>query len=175
MPVLTTTLVALLLAGGGGSPDPLSWDGHSLRRATDTKAHLAFPVPLTQTLIEARHFPEATMAQMTDVLMLSGPQGYEVEIGVFRRTADVTLDKFLDTTLAVVRAGQHTEMPWVAQKERVPAKLIELPRTGQQFAQRVAVFFVPGGRAVAITCWNAEDRRSLAVFEAVLAGLEVLP
>jgi hypothetical protein len=167
-------LVAVALSAGGGSPDPLKWDGQSWRRTVDAQAKIAFPVPLTQTLIESRHFPEALATQSTDFLMLSGPQGFEVEIALFRRDSSVTLSKWIDVTLPFLRTAQHTELPWFAMKERVTAQLFELPRSGQQYAQREALFFIPG-RVVRVTCRNVEDRRALAVFEAVLAGLEVLP
>ncbi len=164
----------MALGAGGGSSDPLPWDGHSFRRLVDAEAKVAFPVPLTQTLIESRHFPEALVTQSTDFLLLSGPEGFEVEIAIFRRGAAKTLTEWIDATLPFLRAAQHTELPWFAMRERVVAQLFELPRSGQQFSQREAVFFVPG-RVVRVSCRNAEERRAVAVFEAVLAGLEVLP
>ena len=80
----------LALSLGGGAPDTLPWDGQTYRTYADPAAHLAFPIPLTQTRVEARHFgTTASATQMTDVFTLSGPTGAELEIGVWSNPGQV--------------------------------------------------------------------------------------
>jgi len=171
---LTTLIVALVLAGGGGSADPLTWDGLSLRRFADAEARLAFPVPLTQALVESRHFPDATPAQMKEVLVVSGKDGTLVELGVYDDPQRRPLADFVKATLPFLLEPGTTRMPWLATAERVPALLFEMPRTGQTFARRAAVFRV-GTRVVHVTLSNTEDRAAVAVFEAIVAQAEVSP
>lgn len=167
-------LVATLLSGGGGSADPLAWDGVSFRTLKDDAARLALPVPLTGSLVEIRHFPNATPAQMTDVVVVSNQDGVLVELGVFRDAKRRSLADFVTATLPFLRAPESTSMPWTATSEKRPAVLFEQPRSGQQFARRDAVFRV-GDRVVHLTCLNLEDRAAVTVFEALLARLEVSP
>jgi hypothetical protein len=167
-------VVATLLSGGGGSADPLPWDGVSFRTLKDQGARLSLPVPLTGSLVEIRHFPEATPAQMTDVVVVSNQRGVLVELGVFRDRKRRPLADFVRATLPFLRAPEATSMPWTATREKVPALLFEQPRSGQQFARRDAVFRV-GDRVVHLTCLDLEDRAAVAVFEALLERLEVYP
>ena len=167
-------LAGLVLAGGGGAADPLEWDGVTFRAWTDDASRLTFPLPLTQVLLESRHFPDATALQMTDVHSLSGPRGEVVELGVFRNAKRLPLDAFIREALPFLRVSTHVEMPWLATKERVPAMLFEHPRSSQQWATRAAVFPV-GDRVVLVSCRNVEDRQAVAAFEAIVASLEGRP
>ncbi len=172
---LTTGLVlAVVLSGGGGVEDPLTWDALSFRKHVEPAARLAFPVPLTQALVESRHFPEATATQLAHTVTISGRDRVLVELGVFKNPKRLALDAFVAATLPFLRTGDTTRMPWLAMKERVPALLFEQPRTGQQFARRAAVFRA-GDRVVLLTCLDIEDRAAVAVFEAILGQLEVTP
>lgn len=171
---LSSFLIAVVLAGGGGSADPLPWDGVTLRRHEDPVARVAFPLPLTQTVLERRHFPEATAEQMTDVFTLVGPQVEEVELGLFRNPKQLELNAWVDAALPFLRSPEHTVLPWFATRARVPAVLFEQPRSGQQYARRTAVFRL-GERVVSLSCRNIESPRAVAAFEAILASLEALP
>jgi len=167
-------MIALVLAGGGGSPDPLTWDQVSFRRYDDAAARVAFPVPLTQAVVESRHFPDATPAQMKDVLVVSGKDGELLEIGVYDDPKHRSLDAFVKATLPMLLTPDTTKMPWLATSERRAALLFEQPRTGQQFGRRAAVFRI-GSRVVHVTCVNIEDPKAVAAFEAVVAQAEVRP
>jgi len=171
---LSSLLIAVVLAGGGGSPDPLPWDGVTLRRYEDPVARVAFPIPLTQTVLESRHFPEAAPEQMTDVFTLVGPQVEEVELGLYRNPKQLGLDAWVTATLPFLRAPEHTVLPYFALKSRVPAVLFEQPRSSQQYARRTAVFRL-GERVVVLSCRNIESPRAVAAFEAILGSLEALP
>lgn len=171
---IAAVLVATLLSGGGGAADPLAWDGLTFRTLKDDAARLSLPVPLTGSLVESRHFPDATPAQMTDVVVVSNQAGVLVELGVFRDEKRRPLADFITATLPFLRAPDATSMPWTATKAKVPAVLVEQPRSGQQFARRDAVFRV-GDRVVHLTCLNLEDRAAVTVFEALLERLEVAP
>lgn len=172
--MLSSLLLAVVLSGGGGSADPLPWDGVALRRYEDAAARVAFPLPLTQTVLESRHFSEAAPEQMTDVFTLVGPQVEEVELGLYRNPKQLALGAWVDATLPFLRAPEHTVLPWFATRARVPAVLFEQPRSGQQYARRTAVFRL-GERVVALSCRNIESPRAVAAFEAILGALEALP
>jgi hypothetical protein len=168
------TLLALILAGGGGSTDLNRWDGVSLRRHEDRAAKVAFPIPLTQTVLTARHFSEATERQMKHVFTLTGPTVEEVEVGLFENPKSLGLEAWVKANLSFLRAEGNTSMPWQATPKRVPALVIEQPRSPQQYGQRVAIFRL-GERMVVVSCRNVESPRAVTSFEAILAGLEVLP
>ncbi len=172
MPV--ATLVALILAGGGGSADLNRWDGVSLRRHEDAAAKVAFPVPLTQTVLTARHFPGAREGQMKHVFTLTGPTVEEVELGLFSNPKSRSLEAWVTATLPFLRASANASMPWQATVKRVPALVIEQPRSPQQYGQRVAIFRL-GETVVVVSCRNVESPRAVSEFEAIVAGLEVLP
>jgi hypothetical protein len=172
MPVVT--LLALILAGGGGSTDQNHWDGVSLRRHEEPAAKVAFPIPLTQTVLSARHFPDASERQMRHVFTLTGPSVEEVELGIFSNPKSLALDAWISANLSFLRAPSNTSMPWQATAKRVPAVVIELPRSPQQYGQRVAVFRL-GEDVVVLSCRNVESARAVTAFEAILQGLEVLP
>lgn len=169
---VTALYVAVTLAAGGGAPDPLPWDGRTFRTYVDAKAHLAFPVPLTQTLLESRHFAAASPAQMTDVFTLSGADGYELEIGVWNNARQLDLEAWISTYATFLRSADTTTLLWKATPEHVRAVLFEQPRDGQTWARRSAVFAV-GERIIKITVFNRDDARSEAEFEAILDGLQV--
>jgi hypothetical protein len=167
--------LSLLLGGGGSLADPNPWDGHSLRRYEDAVAGIAFSIPLTQTGVESRHFGAAVPAeQMSDVITLSGPEGAEVEIGIFANPARLSLTRFADAHLAHLFTLDRAEASVALTRARLPGRLIEHPRSGQQFTRRTALF-AAGNRIVRITCVNAEDKRAAAVLAAVLDSFEVLP
>lgn len=169
---VTALYMAVALSAGGGAADPLPWDGQSWRVYDDARAHLAFPVPLTQTLVESRHYPSADPSQMTDVLTLSGPDGYELEIGVWRNARHLSLEDWIASYATFLRSADTTTLLWQATPAHVTARLFEQPRDGQTWARRSAVFLM-GSRVVKITVLNRDDARSEAEFEAILEQLEV--
>lgn len=170
---VTALYVAVTLAAGGGAPDPLPWDFHSWRRYEDPKAQLAFPVPLTQTLVESRHFTGTSPGQMTDVITLSGPQGFELEIGVFRDAGALELEDWIASYAAFLKTADTTRLLWHATRAHLRAQLFEQPRDGQTWARRTAVFRA-GNRIIKLSCLNKDDPRSEAEFETILEQLEVL-
>src|SRR5512140_1692972 len=140
--------LSLLLGGGGALSDPFPWDGHSLRRYEDAAAGIAFSIPLTQTGVESRHFGATIPAdQMSDVITLSGPEGAEVEIGIFANPARLSLTRFADAYLAHLFTLDRAEASVALTRARLPGRLIEHPHTGQQFMRRTALF-VAGNRVV---------------------------
>jgi len=165
-------LALVALSSGGGSSDPLAWDGLTFRRYADARAHVAFSVPLTQTLLESRHFANVAETQMTDVLTLSGPSGFELEIGIWANPKQESVDAWIPEHLGFLLTSDRAQIPWHAMHGHTPAVLFEHPRTGQQFGRRTAVFAVDG-KIVRITCINKDDQRAAAEFEAALDSFEV--
>jgi hypothetical protein len=144
------------------------------RRYVDAVAQVAFPIPLTQTRVESRHFGRRALPhQMTDVLTLSGPETDELEVAIWENPAQLELGEWIRTTLPILLSPDRAEVPWHAAGGRVPARLFEYPRTGQQYGRRTAVFAV-GHRVVKLTCWNKDDPRAAAAFEQLLEGFEDL-
>jgi hypothetical protein len=164
-------VVASTLAGGGGATDPLPWDLVSFRTHVDAATGLSLPVPLTGVLLTSRHFADAREGQMTDVLTFTGRDTEWVELGVFDNPRHRELSSFVDETLPFLRLGPHTEMPWLATPRRVPARLFEAPRTGQQYGRRSAVFLL-GSHVVVVSCRNLADRAAVSAFEALVERLE---
>lgn len=172
---ISTLALALVLAGGSPLSDPLRWDGKSLRVLHDEQARVRLPVPLTGVLVERRHFADATPGeQLRHRIALSSTQGEAVELAVFENPKRLALDVFAARTLAVLRLGEHSAMEWTATPAKVRALLFDLPRSEQQFAQRVVVFSV-GARVFVVTCRNVDDAFALAAFNAVVTRLEVSP
>ena len=172
---LLAPLVSLVLALGGAVSDPLPWDGDAYRTYSDAIARVAIPVPLTQTRVESRHFgATASAAQMTDVLTVSGPEGAEVEVGVWSNPAHLELSAWVSANAPYLLTPDRFEGPGWASGGRIPARRFEHPRSGQQFARRTAVF-ARGERVFSVTCWNRDDARSAAEFEKILDGIEELP
>lgn len=166
-------LVALLLAGGAPLEDTLAWDGVSVRPVQDAASGVRFPVPLTGALLETRHFADAQAGvQARHLFRLSSREGEVLEVAAYENPKRLPLDVFVGQSLAFLRLGEHTELPWTVTAAKVSALLFEHPRSGQQYARRTAVFST-GGLVFVVTCLNLEDRFASGAFAAVLDGLEV--
>lgn len=173
MSALGSLVVAMVLAGGAPLDDSLPWDGVTTRVVIDEQSGLRFPVPLTATLVESRHFPSARPGvQVQHLFTLSSTAGEVAEIALFENPKQLGLDEFVTQTLSFLRVTEHTELPWTATPAKVPALLFEHPRSSQQYARRAAVFAL-GSFVVVISCRNLEDRFAAGAFAALLAGLEV--
>jgi len=166
--------IAVVLAGGSPLDDRLPWDGKSVRLLRDDEARVAFPVPLTGALLESRHFAEATPGQHRHRIALSSVRGEAVELAVFENPRRLSLDDFIAQVLPVLRLNEHAVMEWTATRLAVRAVQFDLPRSEQQFAQRVAVFAV-GARVFVVSCRDVDDAFAVAAFAALLKGLEVDP
>jgi hypothetical protein len=172
---VSAVAIAVVLAGGSPLTDRLPWDGHSLRVVRDEGARLAMPVPLTGVLLERRTFRDAAAGeQFRHRFVLSSVRGEAVEVGVFENPKGLSVDDFVTHTLAVLRLNEHAVMEWTATRASVRALLFDLPRSEQQYAQRVAVFAV-GARVFMVSCRNVDDAFALAAFTALVSGLEVDP
>jgi hypothetical protein len=171
--MIPALLVSLMLHGGSPLADRLPWDGLTTRWVVDEASGLRLPVPLTGVLLQTRHFADAKPSlQMRHVFTLSSVDGEAVEVGVFENPKQLALEAFLAQTLGYLRLVEHAEMAWTATPAKVPAVLLEHPRTGQQYASRTAVF-ASGNFIIVVSCRNIEDRFAAGAFAAVLAGLEV--
>lgn len=169
--LLAQMALGLALAAGGGIKDPHVWDGETYRPYEDAAAEVAFPVPLTQSLVDARHFQTGDPAQMTDVLTLFGPEGEEVEVGIWQNREALALGDWIAKYEPFLLTPDRAQFLWHASHGRLDAQMFEYPRTGQQYARRTAIF-ASGGRVFRVTCMNRDDARAEAVFESVLEGIE---
>jgi len=155
-------VVALALAGGAPELNGPRWDGRTFRPYVDAKAAIAFDVPMSEALIESRHFDEPKRA--AHVLSVIGPSGVEVELDVFNDPREP--GAVLDAEMSFLKSpGSSTASVVVAR--RLPALLIVQPTTSSAYAMRTALFTV-GGRLIRVTCPLADDKRARAIFERVL-------
>jgi hypothetical protein len=158
-----------LIAHAAGPEDALpgpQWDGATFRAYSDEAANVSFEVPLTQFRVESRHFDEAKVGQARHLLVLSGPEGAEVTVDVFYDAGPAEAGRFFEEHLPFLRQPEVSIASVMVEGPRLPGLLFVQPRM-QAFARRT-VLFASGERVVRITCLNADDTRTRAVFERVL-------
>ena len=173
-------LVVALSLGAGPAPElGPPWDGESFRGHVDGAARVAFEVPLTGFLLEARHFePRGDGAddsnKVKHLLTLSGPGGPDVTVDVWESPRPVDVVKFVDAWLGFLRDADTTTVSVAVTPRRVEGLLFAQPRSGQSFGRLTAVFAV-GARVFRITCLDKDDVRARAVFERVLETFDAEP
>ena len=87
---------------------------------------------------------------------------------------------WFDRTLGFMRTPDSTLASGAAGRGRVAALFVEQPRSPQASGRRFAVLRLAGREGhvalvVRVTCLDRDDARSVAVFEQVLASLDVGP
>lgn len=170
-------LLVLLSVEGGGYPVPTpathAWDGVSLRTHVDTSARLSLPVPASDFLVEAHHFPEAVAGEIRHSLLVLRTAGQLLLVDVFENPERLSLQEFFDTHLAFLRDPLTLVIEGQGGTDRTPAILLDQPRTGQAWAQRLAVFQL-GQRIVKLSCLDRDDPTQLWLFEQALEQIEEL-
>ncbi len=171
---LLPTLLVLLSAEGGGRPVPepasVAWDGESVRLHTDAPARLQLSVPTADYLVEARHFPAGPAGVLRHTLLVTGSRGQLLLVDVFDNPDRLTLGQFFEVHLGWLRDPSTSVLDGVAGKDGVPALLVDQPRTGQAWAQRLAVFAL-GDRILKVSCLNRDDPILLRLFERALESV----
>ena len=170
--------IALLCAVGGcaesgtGEPKPAppaaTWDGLTTVRHVERAAGLAFDVPATGYLVEARRHARALPAhKFRDSVILSGPHGVAVTVEAWDNPGGLELAAWFERHLAFSRVPPALTATGTATAARVPAILVQQPRSEQAAGRDLAVFAV-GARVFRVTCHDRDDPRSRAVYERLL-------
>jgi hypothetical protein len=93
---------------------------------------------------------------------------------IFHNAEGLALPRFFDAHLSFLQDPAIARTEGLAGKARVPAILLDQPRTGQAFAQRIA-FFALGGRVFKLACVDRDDPATALLFERALQTLEEAP
>jgi len=174
----TLALALLLLTGveGGGGPKPdrasVAWDRQSTRLHLDAAAAVRFAVPTADYLVEAHHFDrQSAPSQLKDELLVAVGGEQALLVDVFHNPQGLSLARFFESYLAHLQDPATTVAEGRATPKSVPAILLDQPRTGQAFGQRIAVFAL-GERIVKVACIDRDQPSYVLLFERAVQSFE---
>lgn len=167
-------LLLAALAGGGASGEPgaIAWDGRSTKLHVDEVARVRFAVPAAGFLVTAHHFPpDAPPGAARDSLLVAAQGDQVLLVETYANPEGLSARRFLDKYLSYLRDPATTALAGTAGKAEAPAILLDQPRSGQAFGQRIAVFAL-GARVFKIACPDRDDPVKLRLFERAVASFE---
>ena len=171
---VAATVLLLTVAGGGGprpEPGSVAWDGKATRLHSDSTTRIRFAVPAAGYLVTAHHFAQARSGQISDGLLVSVAGEQALLVDVLANPERLPLDRYFETHLGFLRDPSTAVTEGRAGKAKAHALLLDQPRTGQAFGQRLAVFAL-GSRIVKLSCPNRDDPALARLFERALESFE---
>ena len=91
---------------------------------------------------------------------------------VFANPDHLSLSAYLEAHLSFLKNPAVAVTQGHAGKASVPAALIDQPRSGQAFGQRLAVFALSDGRIVRLACPDRDTPALALLFEKALVSFE---
>ncbi|HEY3451501.1 MAG TPA: hypothetical protein VGK67_34400 [Myxococcales bacterium] len=174
LPLALTALLISVAGGGGASPEPhsVAWDGKATRPYADATARIRFAAPAAGHLVTAHHFPDARAGQLTDSFVVTVAGNLALSVDLFANPGRLSLSDYVTTHLRFLKTPATATAEGQAGKAQVRAILLDQPRTGQAFGQRLAVFALSDARIVRISCPDRDEPALARLFEKALESFE---
>lgn len=149
------------------------WDGVSVRDHRDTPSRLRFPIPVTGYRVTASHYDEKSPPiKLKHEILIEQERREVVRVDVWYDVEGRGLTAFFDEHLRfMVTPDAAVERTRVG-KSQVDAIVVRHPRSPHAPAQR-AVVLALDDRILRLTSLDDADTRTRAVFDPIVAGLEM--
>ncbi len=141
-------------------------------RFSDTASGVRFALPFEGIHAAVEHYDASLPAEkIRHSITLDALGSRLVRVDVWDNPRQLPLQAWFDTYLSFTVTNGATAEHRLAGKSRVDAIIVDQPRSPQSEARRLAVFAL-GSQVVRVTCFDADDTRSVETFDRVLASFE---